>query len=124
MPTAGSLKFTSVTLAIRKTLGKMKLCLTYYNLSSSEEPYRKRFMKSMRSPVKTCHCAVPAGLLITVQRHENATGQTAFSSRTVFGGRCDLSLHRRGEGQGLLLAPLPTVPEPGSRGRPPCVNIF
>ena len=36
--TAGSLKFTCMTMAIRKTLGEPQLCLTYYHLSSSEKP--------------------------------------------------------------------------------------
>ena len=38
MSTASSMKFTCVTMAIRKTLGEPKVCLTYSHLSSSEKP--------------------------------------------------------------------------------------
>lgn len=103
--TAGSLKFSCVTLAIRQTLGELKQCLTYYNLSSSEKPYRKRFMKSRRLAVKMCHSTVPAALLIIAQRHEDATRQTLnFPSVIVVGGRCRQRACAGRKGQGLLLA--------------------
>lgn len=92
-------------MAIRETLGEPKRCLTYYNLSSSEKPWRQRFIKSMRSAVKMCHSTVPAALLTTTQRAWQChRADLEFSSMTVVGDSGGPSLHRPWDGQVLFLA--------------------
>lgn len=103
--TVGSLKFTCVTLAIRKTFRESKLCLTYYNLSPAEKPCRQRFIKSTKSAVKMCHSTVPAGLWITAQRHEDTTSQTLSSHQWLWLGTEVAWACTGSERQGLLLAP-------------------
>lgn len=73
-----SLKFTCVTRAIRKTLGELKLCLTYCS-SRLWKALQKRIIESRRLAVKICHSTVPDALLITLQRLEEATGRLWIS---------------------------------------------
>lgn len=112
------LKFTCVTRAIRTMLGELKLCLAYCNLCLWKA-LQKGIIES-RSAVKISHSTIPDALLITLQRHEEATGRLwtsqwrwleADATRTWAGGK---------RGRALILA----ASEQGIRGQqPPSINM-
>ena len=112
-----SLKFTCVTQAIRKTLGELKLCLTYYNLCLWKA-LQKGIIESRRSAVKICPSTVPDALLITPQRHEEATGRLWISPLWRWlEADATWTWAGRKRGRLLLLALLLAASEQGIRGQ-------
>lgn len=107
MAPAGSPTVTRVTLVIRKALREPEPCLIYSNLSSSETETHKvkeirREDVSLHSPCCLVHHSAQA------RRHHRSDSES--SSVTVAGDRSGRRVRER---RGVLLAPWPTLSEPG-----------